>query len=175
MKQLAAVLVLACGLTGCATEQFRSQPLGNVSYENAFNAARAVMSEYFSVASANRDTGRVTSRPRVIGETPTRLLAKEMTRETAVIRIRPGDNGAMVADVRVDQQKQDPLVMQMMQPPVAGNDVGNATPAQGMAAASIDQQQAWQDAGRDSQMENTLITELLQRVKGLKEAITEPQ
>ena len=58
---------------------------------------------------------------------------------------------------------------------VAGNDVGNATPAQGTAAASIDQQQAWQDAGRDSQMENTLITELIQRLKGLKESSTQPQ
>ena len=37
-----------------------------------------------------------------------------------------------------------------------------------------DQQQAWQDAGRDSQMETTLITELLQRVQGLKEVTTQP-
>ena len=165
MKLLAVMCLVAVSLTGCVTEAFRPQSLGNVSYSDAFTAAKSVLAQYFSIASDDPDSGRIVSRPNVVGDTTTRLLAKTMTRKTATMRIRRGPDGTVVADVRVDVQKQDTTAMQAMQVPVAGDDVGNNTPAQGTASASFDQQQAWQDAGRDAQMENTLIGDLRQRMK----------
>ena len=107
MNRLACMLLagaLAAG--GCQVEQFRSQPLGGARYNEAFNAGKAALAEYFTIASADRATGRIVTRPRPAEATADRLLGRSSAREIATMHIRrKGDES--LADLRVDVQRQD--------------------------------------------------------------------
>jgi len=161
---LTSALVGAVLLTGgCAAQQYRSQPLGEVSYGQAFQAARDVFSQYFSVASADRDSGRIVARPKPVEAAPSRLLGASPARHLATLRVREKD-GQVFAQVRVEIQRQDVGAFRAMQPVTADNELPGRTPAQDTAAVSADQNQAWQTTGRDEALERTVLNDLLQRL-----------
>lgn len=159
----AAALLASLGLGCTASEEFRTQPLGNVNYNETFSAARSVLGQYFSVAASDPETGRIVARPLAGENSPDRLLGGYSTRKLATMQIRRAD-GQVYADIRVEVQKQDVGAERAMQPLTERNEQPSLTPAQETAAATLEQQQAWHAAGRDYRLENEIIAELLKRV-----------
>ena len=167
MKHLTWIVVLTAGLLlagGCQSHRYNTQPLGNVGYPKAFQAGKAAMAQYFSIASADERAGRIISRPKSADAGPDRLLGVSPARKVATMRIRrKGDQ--VYADVRVNIQRQDVDAMTRMQPVTVDNDVPIQTPAQGSAALTADQNQAWQNTGRDAGLERSILNALMETLR----------
>ena len=166
MKKTLFVLVASSVLftVGCQGQRFRSEPLGEVDYAEAFRAGKTVLSQYFSIASADAESGEIVSRPKAVDAAKDRLLGSSPARKVARIRIRQkGD--VVFADVRVDIQRQDVDAFRQMQPITVDNDVPNQTPADESAADTAKQNQAWQRTGRDHRLENTILADLNRAIK----------
>ena len=167
MKHLTWTIVLAAGMlpaAGCQSHRYNTQPLGDVGYAKAFQAGKAAMAQYFSIESVDEKAGSITSRPKSVQAGRDRLLGASPARKLAKMRIRrKGDQ--VYADVRVDLQRQDVDAMTRMQPVTVHNDVPIQTPAQGRAALTSDQNQAWQTTGRDAALERSILNALLATLK----------
>jgi len=167
MRHLTWTVVLAAGMLsagGCQSLGYNTQPLGDVGYAKAFQAGKVAMAQYFSVGSADAETGRITSRPQSADVGRDRLLGVSPARKVARLRIRR--KGEQVyADVRVDVQRQDVDAMARMQPVTVNNDVPIQTPAQGRAALTSDQDQAWQNTGRDAALERSILDAMMDALK----------
>jgi hypothetical protein len=164
MKNLTLLLVImVAGVVGCQGPQFSSEPLGEVDYAEAFRAGKRVMSQYFSIASADAESGKITCRPKTVDAAKDRLLGTTPARKGAEMRIR--QKGDMVfADVQVYIQRQDVTVFRQMQPITVNDDVPNWTPADEGAAAAA-QNQTWQTTGRDHQLEQEILADLFRALK----------
>jgi hypothetical protein len=158
-----AVLAGALAAGGCQYERFRSQPLGQVGYDQAFSLSRTVLSQYFSIASADADKGRIVSRPKMVASSPDRLLGTTPARQVAVMQIRR-KNGEVFADLRVDVQRQDVEASSRMQPLTAGTELPSRTPAQESGPLTAEQNQAWRTTGRDEDLERTILADLVDRI-----------
>ena len=168
MRKLTLLLVImAAGVVGCQGPQFRSEPLGEVNYADAFRAGRTVMGQYFSIASADAVSGKIISRPKAVDAARDRLLGSTPARKVAHMQIRR--KGSMVfADVRVYIQRQDVDAFRRMQPITVDSDVPNRTPADESAATSAEQNQTWPTTGRDHQLEQKILADLFRALKKSK-------
>jgi hypothetical protein len=167
---LAGTLAVA----GCSTQEYRTQPLGSVTYAQAFDAGKAVMGNYFSIASADSETGKIISRPKMTNRPSDRLLGGTTpARQMATLRIHP-EGDQMVADIRIVDQRQDSgQIMRQMQPLT----VDNERPTQGVfqdGALTQEQGQAWETTGREVAMERNMLADLLTRLQA-KPAATQPE
>lgn len=165
MKPLACVLLAGAlaAAGGCQMEQFRSQPLGRAGFGEAFDAGRAVLAQYFSIASADRASGRIVSRPTPIEPTAERLLSRSSARQIATMQIRQKGE-ELFADLRVEVQRQDVAAARAMQPVTVHTELPTQTPAQESAAVTAEQDQLWRSAGRNHSLERTILTDLLKRL-----------
>lgn len=155
---IALIGALAAG--GCQFDRYRSQPLGEVGYARAFAAGKTVMSQYFSIASADPETGKIVSRPESVKARRDRLLGSSPARQVATLRIRQkGDD--IFADLRVEIQRQDATATRHMQPVTVDTELPSRTPAQETAPLTAEQNQAWQTTGRDESLERTILADLL--------------
>lgn len=159
-------IIVSC-LVGCQGQRFRSQPLGKVDYAEAFQAGRTVLAQYFSVASFDAESGKIAGRPAPVDAARDRLLGASPARKVAEMRIRK--KGELIfADVRVDIQRQDVGAFRQMQPVTVDNQVPNRTPADEAAAVTTEQNQAWQTTGRDHQLEQAILADLINALKKSK-------
>lgn len=169
---LATILTAAGVLGGCTGELYRVQPLGTANYDDAFVAARTVMAQYFSVASADPATGRIVCRPKSVAGERDRLLGTSAARQTAEMRVRRM-GGEVYVDLRVETQRQDLQATRRMQPVTVDNDVPSRTTIQQESAAlDASQDQAWVTTGRDHEAERAIMSDLLRRLE--KPAATAP-
>ena len=161
MKTLTFVALMgALAAGGCQFERYRSQPLGEVGYARAFAAGKMVMSQYFSIASADSETGKIISRPEPVKAPRDRLLGSSPARQVATLRIRQkGDE--IFADLRVEIQRQDASAIRHMQPVTVDTELPSRTPAQETAPLTAEQNQAWQTTGRNESLERTILADLL--------------
>ena len=161
MKTLTFVALMgALAAGGCQFERYRSQPLGEVGYARAFAAGKTVMSQHFSIASADSERGKIISRPEPIEASRDRLLGSSPARQVATLRIRQkGDE--IFADLRVEIQRQDTGAIRLMQPVTVDTELPSRTPAQETAPLTADQNQAWQTTGRNESLERTILADLL--------------
>ena len=164
MKRLGLLLLAgALCVVGCQSEQFRSQPLGRVSYAEAFRAGKDALARHFTIASADSATGRIVARPKPIQAPADRLLGSSPARQFATMEIRRKQDD-LYADIRVNIQRQDLGAARIMQPVTVDNELPNRTPAQESAAVTSAQNQYWETTGRDYQLERTILAELLRRL-----------
>ena len=164
-KTLSIPVILSVIFTvGCQDRQFLSEPLGEVDYAEAFRAGRGVLGQYFSIASADAESGKIISRPKAVDAAHDRLLGSSPARKKATMRIRQKGN-MVFADVRVYIQRQDVEAFRQMQPITVDTDVPNRTPAEEAAAVSAEQNQAWQNTGRDHQLEQAILADLARAIK----------
>ncbi|MCK4627033.1 MAG: hypothetical protein KAV00_17100 [Phycisphaerae bacterium] len=166
MKKTPFLLVVLFVLftVGCQGPQFSSEPLGEVDYAEAFRAGKRVMAQYFSIASADAESGKIISRPKAVDAARDRLLGTTPARKRAQMQIR--QKGDMVfADVQVYIQRQDVAAIRQMQPVTVDNDVPNRTPADEAAAVTTEQNQAWETTGRDHQLEQKILADLFRALK----------
>jgi len=162
LRWTALLLVGALAAGGCQVQRYSSQPLGDVSYAEAFRAGRAVFGKHFPIESADAGSGRIVGRPKSVEGGKDRLVAITPARQVATMRIRrKGDQ--VFADVRVDLQRQDVAAMRHMQPVTVDNELPNRTPAE-EAPLSADQDQAWQNTSRDEALERQMLSELAARL-----------
>ncbi len=168
MKKLTLLLVImVAGVAGCQTERFRSQPLGEVGYAEAFRSGKRVMSQYFSIASADAETGRIVSRPKAVEAARDRLLGTTPARKIANMRIRQKGDLVFV-DIRVDVQRRDVVALRQMQPITVDSELPHQTPADESAAVGSEQSRDWQTTARDHQLEHTILADLLKAIKQSK-------
>ncbi len=164
MSRLGMILLAAAPvLAGCQMDEYRCQPLGEVAYDEAFRVGRAVLAQYFSIASADPQSGKIVSRPKPIKAAPDRLLGSSPARQLAILRIRR-TGGDLYADLRVHIQRQDAGAARAMQPVTVQTEMPNVTPAEETAAVTTEQSQAWENVGRDHALERTILADLLRQL-----------
>lgn len=156
-------LAAAAAVGGCANPEWNTQPLGPVAYADAFRAARAVMGQYFSVASADARTGVITTRPKMLEAAADRLLGRTAARQIAAMRVRQA-GGEVMVDLRVENQRQDVNAFRQMQPITVDNEVPSRTSDSG-GGITTEQNQAWQTVGRDRTLEATILAQLVGQVQ----------
>lgn len=164
MNRLALIILIgALAAGGCQLDQYRSQPLGQVDYGRVFDESKEVLSQHFSIDSADPVSGKIVSRPKEIDAPPDRLLGNSPARQVATMRIRRKGK-EVFADLRVEIQRQDAVAIRQMQPLTVDTELPSRTPAQETAPLSAEQKQAWETSGRDDALERTILAELLRRL-----------
>ena len=164
-----SVALLAAGLIagGCEANQYSSRTLANVGYADAFRAGKTVLARHFSIAAADEVSGKIVSRPTPVEGARDRLIGVSSARQIATLRIRQkGQN--VLADVRVDVQRQELAAFRHMQPVTVNNELPHQTPALDTAAVTPEQDQAWQDAGRNEAKEQEILEGLARELSRQK-------
>ncbi len=157
---IVVTLLLSAVLTGCTEQHGSSKSLGDIGYASAFASGREVMSQYFSVESADPSTGEIKSRPKEIELKGERLLGGSHARQVAVLRLNR-KNGKVVAHAMVSVQRQGSDVFRQMKVANENYDsVPNQTPAEIEAATTPEQNETWQTEYFDHSLENKILEDL---------------
>ena len=168
LRRLTALLILAAGLAGgCTADRYQTQPLGQVPYSAAFEAAQDAMAGRFQIATADDETGKIVARPQATETGRNRLLGKSPARKLAKMRIRE-KGGQVYADVLVAIQRQDVQAMRAFQPVTSDNERPTQGPAQETAILSPDQNAAWENSGRDAAAEREILADIVRRLAPTK-------
>ena len=177
MRQIALVMALAIAalLAGCS-EPVPQTPrdLGMVSQSRAFGEAREVLSQYFSVESADADSGVILSRWRPVEpERGDRVVSSRMdSREQATMKFRNQD-GRLVANLSIPVQRLITSSMRQFSPRGdTYSSVPDQTPADVDAATTPDQNDTWRTVRYNHVLERQILDELYRRLH--PEAATEP-
>ena len=163
---LVAASIVAGVLAGCEAGAGSTLSLGQVEYDKAFQAARNVMSQHFSVAAADSDTGLIESRPKPIDAEPEGIFRRLAARQVAKMTVRR-DGQEVLANLSVEVQRQGSVVHQQLGMASSGYDsVPNKTPAEIDAAATLEQSEAWQTEKHDRVLEAAILRQLYNDLHG---------
>jgi hypothetical protein len=178
MNRLSCILIAAAGclgLVGCeVAAPGTTRALGSVDYSQALAKARTVMSQYFSVESADPDSGMIVARPRNLGDEPARVLGAASARQVATMQVQKrGDQVVARACVAVQSLGTD--VFRTL--PRTGDNystVPDETPAQKEAATTAEQNQSWRTERYDHQTERKMLDDLAAALQGSAKPSTVP-
>ncbi len=149
---------LAAGCTEVTPGRTRS--LGEVDYALAFATGQEVLSQYYSVQSAEVNTGVITARPKPVKAGNDRLLGGYPARQVARMRIRR-EGRSIVAQVSVAVQRQRSQMRRQMQQVGDNYDsVPNKTPAEDQAATTIEQNENWEVRRYAHEIEAKILDDL---------------
>jgi hypothetical protein len=165
MKWVLTALAAAAMLAGCSQQiSGSSQVLGQVSYDEAFTAGKQVMSSLFPVATADRYSGVITSRPKALDLRSERLVSRlarmrgSSARRIATLKLRQSTRG-VIAFASVEIQRQDSPVHRHLVADAENYDsVPNKTPAELEAASTFEQNELWRTERRDRAMEQRILS-----------------
>jgi hypothetical protein len=155
-------VVASIALIGCNTDAPSGSrlSLGDVSNAEAVTVARAVMSKHFELAPAVPGASEVVALPKPVDARAHRLLGgKSPARQLAQLRVQK-QKGLVVANVLVRLQRQGSASLEQFGSTGNYSAIPNGTPAQGSAATTPEQNEAWETRGRDTAMERTILKEL---------------
>ena len=173
MKQATWMLVAVAAvslLAGCQPSGYSSQPLGQVSYVQAFGAGQAALGRHFAIESADPAEGTITGKPKSFRAGRDRLLGDSPAQRLATMRItQKGDQ--VYAEVRVSIQRQDVEALRHMRPVTVDNELPGRTPAQESAAVTANQDQAWQTTARDEALERAILNDLVNALAGARRVV----
>ena len=160
------MFVLAvCVLSGCNLPTPGSpRVLGDVDYASAFSMGREVMGQYYSIASADPDTGIIQARPTKVEVRPERLLGGSPARHLATLRIIIKD-GRVVAYASVVLQREGSAIHRTIprdEDNYSGVPIG--TPADETAATTPEQNELWQTERYDHPQERRILDDLYKRL-----------
>ena len=151
--------VLAAGCSGSRPGTTRS--LGDVQYQLAFAAAQEALSQHFSVASADPDTGIIESRPKLVSARPERLLTGSPARELATMHIRKAAENEVVAYLEIAVERLGTVEHHRAAVRHEKYDsVPNQTPAEIEAATTPEQNEVWTIDKYDHRQEQAILDEL---------------
>ncbi len=162
---ITSVLFAAGLLAGCnGAGRGTTMSLGRVNYDKAFKAAKSVMGQYFSVASADADAGLIESRPKPIDAKPAGIFRNPAARRIATLKLfREG--GEVFARLAVEIQRQEAAACYQLQMAASGyNTVPDKTPAEIDAATTAEQNEAWQTQKFDHTLEYTILRDLRKKL-----------
>ena len=139
-----------------------------VTQVEAFDAARTVLAQRYTIASADPATGIITTEPEPLGDAPDRLMGQTATRQVVGIRIRSlGADTSAIATVAI--QRQGSAVYRQFEPYEENYDsVPNKTPALSDAAATAEQKDTWETLRHDAAIERELLDDV-QRMLALED------
>ncbi len=169
---LTAVAILIA-VTGCAKMDINdgglapgrgsSRNLGDTSYQQAFASGRMIMAQYYSIDSANVNTGIIKGKPKLTKAGRERILGNSPSRQIATMEITQ-EGGTVLAQVLVMQQRQGASAMQRMGYSTAGRNYngrpGDETPADLNAASTAKQKEAWENEKPLHSVEGKILEDL---------------
>lgn len=175
-----AITMTAVLLAGCADQPGETQtpsglfgalmvPSGGTqrelhteSYAVAFGQARAVMSQYFMIASADQDAGLIECLPaRLDSAGNDRLVGRSPSRRVATMKIRRHSSGRLSATCWVQMQRQSSTILRQQSIMDETYDsVPHHTPAEVDAATTPDQNDTWETFSSDQTLENQILNDL---------------
>jgi len=118
------------------------------------------MAQYYSVESANPDTGIITSRPKAAAEPHERLLGGSPARQLATMTVRR-EGKTVVARASVAVQRQGGAVLRQIRPGADNYDsVPNKTPAEREAATTVQQNESWRTHRYAHEVERKILQDL---------------
>ena len=161
--RLAMLVSALIAVTGCTQPEapYTARSMGTVEFDDAFATAKAVISNYFTIAYADEATGLIQCEPKRGEEAG--LSPKADMRQVATFRLMREDNGMIraTASIAVQRQTQDSqrMVNPMNEP---YSSVPNQTPAQVEAATTPEQNQTWSTIRYATAAENRILSDLYQ-------------
>jgi hypothetical protein len=179
MKRTFVLMIVAATLAGCSNmnqletglnpDRGTSRNLGDVSYPQAFAAARETLAQYFSIRSADPAAGIIRTRPREVDPGRERLLGGSPARQIATLQLTR-ENEQVIAQVVVQQQRQGSAPTRQMGYSVerynySGNP-GDETPASTEAATTAEQNEAWTNEKLRHDVESTILNDLYKKMHG---------
>ena len=145
--------------------------LPGVSQAEAFDAARTVLAQRYTIESADPLTGTIRTAAEPLGEGPDRLLGQSAMRQVIGIRIRTlGSETSATATVAI--QRQGSAVHRQFVDQENYDQVPNKTPALSDAAATAQQKDAWETQRYDAALEAELLDDI-ERMLTLQDAAVE--
>lgn len=162
IRKVSIVIAVLTGLlAGCnLPTPGRTRVLGNVPYASAFATARETMAQYFSIESADPDTGQIVSRPKPVKARAERLLGGSPARHVATMHIRRKD-GVILAQLSVALQREGSTLLRASGRPEENYDaVPNDTPADETAAVTPAQAEAWRTDSYDHALERRILNDV---------------
>ena len=169
MKYYLLISIMLCVFAAGCTEPSAgtSRQLGNVEYELAFAEAKEVLSQYFSIQSADPDTGIINCRPGTVQLGGERLLGGSDARHLAKMRLRRVQ-GVVVShlSIAIQRQGREGYGVSSFRSPSEENyrGVPDLTPAQTQGATTSDQNAIWQTQRQDKSLEIQILAELMERL-----------
>ncbi len=156
---IVAVVIIAAALTaGCSVATpGTDKNLGAVGYADAFATGREVMSQYYSVASADVTSGEIRARPKIVDAPSERILSNSPARQVAKLSIRRKDN-QVVAHATVALQREGSRVYHVRSE--SYDEVPNTTPVDELAATTTEQNELWETRDYDHAMERRILDHL---------------
>jgi hypothetical protein len=167
------MLLAGCMAAGCSQAvPSTNRALGQVSYQQAFDTARTVFSEYYSVADADAATGLIRSRPQ---QGPVdRVLSRNNGREIATMQLsRDGERVAAAMTIEV-QRMESPTIRQLGRAGDTYSQVPDQTPAEADAPLTREQSQTWRTVSYNHAMERKILDELYRRLHPQEAPATAP-
>lgn len=162
---LAAVLGLALA-AGCDQAlPGTTRNLGPVQYDQAFCAAREVLSQYYSIESADAGSGKIIARPQTVDAPADRVVGSSPARHLTQMRIRrEGPCVSAFASVALQRQTTESFRERQR---VGGDNyssVPDQTPADKEAATTADQNDVWITQRYDHAAESRMLDDLFRRL-----------
>ena len=154
-----AAAALAAAVGGCAEEmQGTTRPLGDVDYALAFETSQEVLSDYFSIASADARTGVIRTRPRMIDNPQDRLLLSGApARQIATLTLRPQGNEVHATLSVLIQQRGTETFGAVARTRENYSGVPDQTPAELEGATTPEQNETWTTTRQDKSLEVEIL------------------
>lgn len=155
------VLPLAggCGNANLGTPR----DLGQVDFDRAFVASRAIVTNYCSIELEEAETGLIQCRPEMVDEPADRLLGSSPARRLTTVQLRRSDQG-VTAYVQVIVQRQSLTTQRQIEMGNTYSGAPNQTPSETTGATTFEQNQAWQTVRNDHSMENAILSDIYNAV-----------
>ncbi|MCE5326161.1 MAG: hypothetical protein LLG01_07065 [Planctomycetaceae bacterium] len=167
---MAAAVAVGCGQAPLEVGQTRQ--LGPVSYEEAFDAAKAVMNEYYKVDTADPMSGTITSTSKYLDLPSDRLVSRAVgapgspARQVArLIITHSGDLVEARAIVAEQRQQGEIFRLHSAERENYSGSPDTRGPGQLYGAPSPQQQEVWETSGYDSDTENRMLQSLVDKLQ----------
>ena len=175
MIRHAWILLVAATAVGCGQaplEVGQSRPLGPISFDDAFEAAKAVMNEYYKVDTADPISGTITSTSKYMDLPSDRLVSRAVgapgspARQWArLIVTRSGDLIEARAVVAVQRQQGEIFRLHSAERENYSGSPDQRNPGELYGAPTLQQQEVWETTGYDSDIENRMLQSLYDKLQ----------
>ena len=158
---MVAIVGLVFVVASCASRPWGTTlAMEKANRDDVFSAATVVMANYFSIKSADSKTGVIKSRPKPVQQGPGLLQdGGRPTRQVATISLVQ-DDGRTAATVLIEVQQEASGEYRQQPGAQRYSSIPNDTPAEGEAATTPEQNDAWVTIERDRKLEAKMLEEL---------------
>ncbi|MBN1490338.1 MAG: hypothetical protein JXA69_10500 [Phycisphaerae bacterium] len=178
LRSVVCALMVGLVVAGCSQQEMRDrsygassqQRIGNVAYDDTFDAAERVFRSFFSTERADRGEGILVARPievdkrgEPVGVRDTMTMTPSRRRRVAELRLsRSGSD--VLAMCQVKLQRLDTSERRAFRPQIGDDRPSESHPFEAEAGASPSQRELWTDLGRDRELERQVLNALRDRL-----------